>query len=116
MSEVPPTANETTESPLCPFCSGRGTVFAFVDGIRDGRRCGWQQNIKCSICEGTGRVTPARAAAIQEGERRRQDRINRRLSGREEAARLGIDPIHLNALEHGRRTDWPVSAKESDHE
>jgi hypothetical protein len=83
-------------------------MHAFVDGVRDGRRCGWQQQINCPVCEGTGIVSPEKAAAMAEGKRRRDDRVGRRLSHREEAERLGITPRHLSDLENGRRTDWPL--------
>lgn len=59
--------------------------------------------VRCDLCDGTGRVTPERHAAVVEGERRRADRKRRGVGLREEARRLGITARQLSDIEAGRK-------------
>lgn len=90
------------EMTTCPSCSGRRTVTAMVDGYRDGKRFGEMRELACLTCGGKGSITTFHAEQIAEGKRRRDDRVARGMSLREEAKRLGIDPSELNDIEHGR--------------
>lgn len=56
----------------------------------------------CDYCRGTGLISAEQAYAIQQGERARDDRRRRGLTGTEEAARLGMDPVQYNYFEQGR--------------
>lgn len=95
--------SEMIEADLtCPFCGGKGKSQALVDGVRDGRRCGWVQEMKCFTCKGSGKVSAEYAARIKAGAALRDDRRSRGLNIREEAKRLGIDPRELNDREQGR--------------
>jgi hypothetical protein len=90
----------------CPDCNGARETFAMVHGHRsDGTAFHRSGMMPCRTCKGTGEISDAKAAALVEGERRRQDRIARGLSGREEAARLGITPIELNRIEFAKDTE-----------
>ena len=86
----------------CPSCGGRGSGYSIVCGERNGRRFSESRVTDCSVCKGAGIITPEKAAAIAEGERRREDRLGRGLSQREEAARLGMDVALLSKIENGR--------------
>jgi hypothetical protein len=82
----------------CPDCGGRGRVGAISCSASSG--CSFAP-VSCRRCAGSGRVSPERAASIAEGERLRADRVGRRLSLNEEAARLGIDARVLHRREKG---------------
>lgn len=87
----------------CPGCSGRGSHAAFVS--RTGGVCGYE-DMPCRDCGGVGQVTHERREALLDaalkGDALRADRIARRLSLREEAARLGISVVALSDRERGR--------------
>lgn len=90
----------------CPACRGRGQVQLHVFGHRaDGSHFSGPRISACTLCRGSGAITTERAALVAEGERRREDRKARRLSLREEAARLGITPQELSRIENGRESD-----------
>jgi len=58
--------------------------------------------VDCGRCGATGEVTAAELARVEEGERRRRDRIARGVSLQQEAARLGLTPMALADIEHAR--------------
>lgn len=82
----------------CPACHG-SRVTRVVACSTTGCR---EHDEVCRTCEGTGEMPADLAAQLQEGERRRQDRIARGLSLREEARRLEISATDLSDMEHGR--------------
>ncbi len=84
----------------CPECLGAGKVTACVD-CADRRQSGVRK-INCPNCAGTGEVTREFLERRAEGEARRQDRILRGASLREDAKRLGVTPQELSDREHGR--------------
>lgn len=86
------------QSVTCPRCNGKKESWAILCGNGQSR----QGNVSCSACKGEGAITADHMERIIEGEAMRQNRLSRGLSGREEAKRLGLDPITLNHLEHGR--------------
>lgn len=58
--------------------------------------------LMCKRCGTTGRVTPAEAERVADGRRRREDRVARGLSLRQEAERLGLTAEALSDIEHAR--------------
>ncbi|HEV8670968.1 MAG TPA: hypothetical protein VGS01_09570 [Candidatus Limnocylindria bacterium] len=81
---------------VCGDCRGTGEVTVYTcPGFIASK-------VRCSACRGIGRIDDARAAELTEGLRRRADRLERRLSQREEAARLGMDVVAYSRLEHPR--------------
>ena len=84
----------------CPRCKGQRGGPAFV--MRRGSGCSLEQ-IDCTACGGTGEVSEDHAAMMAEGQRRMRDRIARDVSLRDEAKRLGVRPVDLSDMEHGRK-------------
>ena len=83
----------------CARCSGTGKIAAFVDyANRPGE---FRDDLSCGDCDGTGSLTPERAAAMEEGERLRKRRVAADLSLRDAAALLGISPAELSRRERG---------------
>lgn len=82
---------------ICPNCKGRKTCQSFVT-VKG--KCSFQE-IDCFTCKGAGFITGTHYDRIIKGEAMRLDRINRNLSLRQEAHRLGMKPIELARLERG---------------
>lgn len=82
---------------ICSHCKGRKSYPSFVT-TRKG--CSLQE-IDCFTCKGVGSITEDHYDRIIKGETIRLDRIERKLSLRQEALRLGIKPIELARLERG---------------
>ena len=78
----------------CEFCRGTGRTTAIT--CPGGRLV----DQPCRKCKGEGELTAERRAELERGEQRRWDRINRGLSLREEARRLGISFPELSRLEN----------------
>ena len=83
----------------CPECRGLGKYSALVRTAREGCK---PQVMQCWRCQGTGEIPAETASWTAAGEALRQSRLDRRLSVREEARRLGISPKELSEMEHGR--------------
>lgn len=81
----------------CRHCKGRKTYQSFV---RVKGKCSFQE-IDCFTCKGAGSITEEHSNRIIRGETIRLDRINRKLSLRQEALRLGMKSIELARLERG---------------
>lgn len=81
----------------CPMCEGRKESEAVLCGHG---HCQIKM-VKCSLCEGAGQVTEDHAERYREGRRRRDDRVARGKSLREEANRLGISASALSRIERG---------------
>lgn len=81
----------------CPHCKGKKVFLSFIT-IKG--KCS-PQEIDCFTCKGAGSITEDHSDRIVKGEMVRLDRINRKLSLRQEAQRLGIKPIGLARLERG---------------
>ncbi len=86
-------------TPTCPDCNGNRRTLAHVH--RGDRPHTWEM-LDCATCGGEGLVSREHLERIREGESRREGRKSRGLSLREEAARLGITPVALAAIENGR--------------
>lgn len=88
---------------ICPKCRGAKVLPSFVHYTPEsGKQSGFDPDHPCSLCQGNGEITEEHAARIVEGDRLREDRVARKVSLRDEAKRLGIEPAKLSALENGR--------------
>jgi hypothetical protein len=92
---------------ICPDCQGKGQVHAHVNYGPAG--CKWKR-IDCFRCKATGIVPDEQAAWIAEGRKRRDERVARGVSLRDEARRLGLSPAELSSIERGMRA--PTSSAE----
>lgn len=101
---TPAGATDTDDVILCPLCNGLGYTGEYV--IRERAK-----RLTCRLCLGFQIVTEEKAEMYREGRRRREDRVSRGLSGREEARRLGIEPLALNHMEQGRIA-FPISGED----
>lgn len=85
----------------CPYCNGQGGS----TGIGCGPGGCKLISLVCGMCEG-GKVQaaqlPTMLEAIKRGQARRDDRVARGLSLREEAKRLGVTVLRLSDEERGR--------------
>ena len=81
----------------CPVCEGRKAGEAILCGHGHCQI----KTVVCEFCRGTGEVEEQRVMAYQEGRRRRNDRVARGVSLRQEAARLGISAMELGRIERG---------------
>jgi hypothetical protein len=86
---------------ICPSCKGAGQSHGIMCGPA-GCRTG---ALKCSTCDGSGVVTHEHLARIEYGRLMRQDRVRRRLTLREEAARLGCGFAEWSRIECGNEPE-----------
>ena len=93
----------------CSSCDGEGRNFSPFIYTTEGCRAGF---IQCSLCSGTGRITQEQISWVAEGDRMRDDRLERRMSLRAEAASLGISPQELSKMEFGRINPFHEDVKE----
>ena len=82
----------------CPQCGAVGEGFAFCDG-EDGAS---MKQIKCSLCNGDGRITLHVFDAFRHGREVAKLRIARQESLGECAKRLGLSVVDVSHYEHGR--------------
>lgn len=87
----------------CPHCGGKGEIRALVDGFRGHERFADWRTLKCGTCHGRGALTPEEHQRVEAGVALREERVARGLTLRQEARRLGIDPIELSMREWGRQ-------------
>ena len=86
------------ETIQCPDCEGEGRTFGILctrTGCQDG-------SLICHRCTGTGSIPAEMLDWIAEGDKLREDRLNRRLGQREEAKRRGLDVVEYSHMEHGQ--------------
>jgi hypothetical protein len=77
----------------CPKCHGKGTEWGFAcPGFS-------AHEFPCFCCNGSGNISADQAERMVEGEGARKARIQRRVSLREEATRLGVKPSDLSMWE-----------------
>lgn len=86
---------------ICPECHGDRKVSGVMHVNSGAGRAEWLrfQGVQCVECDGSGEISEARAEEILAGQTRRLDRIERGLSLREEARRLGMTALELSDLE-----------------
>ena len=82
----------------CPRCKN-GRQFVHLNTTNP-KTHGFQW-VHCDFCKGRGEVTVEALRRIEEGKRRRDDRVKRGVGLREEADRLGLTPTQLSRLERG---------------
>ena len=82
----------------CPDCQGAGAVA----GIACGLNFGGVRTLPCFRCRGERSISAEQLAWMRQGEAMRLDRIRENCGGRERARMLGITPLELNAVEHGK--------------
>lgn len=81
----------------CPRCNGKRETHGIMCGS-SGCHTG---AMKCFTCKGEGQITETHAERITIGRRMRQGRVARRVTVREEAARLGADFAEWSQIEQG---------------
>jgi transcriptional regulator with XRE-family HTH domain len=85
---------------VCPGCDGAKAGFAIVcsaDRCRTGMRA-------CDFCKGEGQVSSEAGERWRAGKAMRDERVKQSRTQQQEAERLGISPMELNDIEHGRRS------------
>lgn len=85
----------------CPTCHGERESACFMDGFKDGIRCGWVQTIPCDTCGGTGEIDETHANRIAAGQRLRERRRAHQMSSREWAKRFDIEYTLYLRIERG---------------
>lgn len=83
---------------ICPYCKGKKQVFGHAN-YGDGR--GEYKFIPCLFCHASGEVSDDHAQWIEEGQKRRADRLARGMTIYEEAEKLGITSADLSRIELG---------------
>jgi hypothetical protein len=86
---------------VCPDCDGAKTRHGIACTIDRGCR---PLEIACQFCKGEGQVSAEAGECWNKGRALREARVKQGRSLFEEAAILGIEPIVLNDIEHGRRS------------
>ncbi len=85
---------------VCPSCRGAKAGFGVACGPKGCRPA----RFTCDFCKGEGEVSAEAAERWHKGSAMREARVKRGLTLFEEASILGVDPIVLNDIEHGRRS------------
>lgn len=85
----------------CPGCKGKGVVFGHMNTGPDSSKHQWG-NMQCMTCRGSGKITQDHAARIEAGHKLYRQRLNSGETLGEAAARQGMTPSQLSAIEHGR--------------
>ncbi len=85
---------------FCPSCRGAKAEFGVACGPQGCRPA----RFTCDFCKGEGQVSCEADERWRKSEALRKARIKEGLTLFEKAAILGVDPIVLNAIEHGRRS------------
>lgn len=89
---------------ICPACNGEKGI-----SLLCGPKGCTPGHIPCHLCNDSGKVSEEVIKRYSEGRKKRDDRLSRDLSLREEAKRLGISPIELSYIETGRIYVPPVA-------
>lgn len=84
----------------CPSCRAAGRFAAFVD--REDGTGNYEPSMRCPRCSGSGRVPATQARWSALGAAHRKARVGRGESLMQAAARLGMRPAELSAMEQGR--------------
>lgn len=90
---------------ICPRCHGEKVMHGFgCPGFRP-------MTFPCPDCGGAGEIPDERAGWIEAGQRMQKARVDRGVSLREEAKRLGVSAVLLSDVEHGRLDPQTLSTK-----
>ena len=85
---------------VCPECRGAKSSYAVSCSDR-----GCQTGVRaCEFCKGEGQVSSEAGERWRAGKAMHDVRVKHGLTQQQEAERLGISPIELNDVEHGRRS------------
>jgi single-strand DNA-binding protein len=85
---------------VCPECRGAKSSYAVYCSDR-----GCQTGVRaCDFCRGEGQVSPEAADRWRAGKAMRDERVKQGRTQQQEAEWLGISPMELNDIEHGRRS------------
>ena len=84
---------------LCPYCKGEKKQFVHLNTINP-KTHGFQW-VPCMCCKEKGEITDEHYTQIKHGKLLRKSRIDRGLTLRQEAERLGISAIELSKRERG---------------
>src|SRR5277367_1387207 len=85
---------------VCPECGGAKSSYAVACGDR-----GCKTGVRaCEFCRGEGQVSSDADERWHAGRAMRDARVKQGRTQQQKAARLGISPMELNDLEHGRRS------------
>ena len=95
-----------TDTIQCQDCRGSGKMTGLACGPGVSRFSTWP----CSRCKGAGAISVQMALWLRMGEAIRADRIRENCGGRERARMLGLTPLQLNAVEHGKVDPMEVLA------
>jgi hypothetical protein len=82
----------------CPECKGVGDRGGFAIDSNGS----FYSRVSCSLCRGGGAVAPHRVKWWTVGRAHYRARVAKMEGIRECAARLGVTPQQLSAMEHGR--------------
>jgi len=85
----------------CQHCFGQGWTGP-VHINRGALGCEWVDRMDCQSCAGTGQWTAEQAVRFRDGQKARQERVERGETLREAARRLGVSAAALSAFEQGR--------------
>ena len=85
----------------CPGCNGKRTVFGHMNTGPDSSKHKWGDML-CMTCRGSGEITQDHADRIEAGQKLYRKRLNSGETLGEAAARQGMTPAQLSAIEHGR--------------
>ena len=91
----------------CPECKGKGTVFGHMNTGPDSSKHKWG-DMQCMTCAGRGEITQHHADLIEQGLKLYRQRLSSGETLGEAAARQGMTPAQLSAIEHGRQRQEKV--------
>lgn len=91
----------------CPGCKGKGTVFGHMNTGPNSSKHQWG-DMQCMTCRGSREITQNHADWIEAGQKLYRQRLNSGETLGDAAARQGMTPAQLSAIEHGR---LPSNAK-----
>jgi DNA-binding transcriptional regulator YiaG len=98
------------EKVTCPSCQGRRFAIAHIN--RGSSRNHTIEKVKCHVCGGEGEITQNYHDQIMEGRKLRSARVDKGVSIRERAARLGnVTATELSHWENPPRERPLTSAK-----
>jgi single-strand DNA-binding protein len=85
---------------VCPKCGGAKSSYAISCSDR-----GCETGVRaCEFCKGEGQVSSEAGERWRTGKAMRDERVKQGRTQQQEAEWLGISPMELNDIEHGRRS------------
>lgn len=94
----------------CPLCKGKKKILGlfpvWAEDVPKEKRKPYVE-VTCHQCEGNGEVPDEMTEWIKEGKKLKDKRIEKRLTLRKAAKKLGIDGSELSYQETGRKKPYP---------